>query len=251
MRYNCTNSTYFQTIGNDKITVRWFLLTVKDKGLSRSHFKQWVVPEKIEYHHGTTSILKLWIVQKQPTKHMNFQTDWRRVTGESVIGIRNQSTYGKLVVAKINGVYCGRFVKLSRFKLQERRQRLNSIQRARENLLRAFDRVNDVTICSLRLVIGYKGKLLRKNQGQQASTSSPLLPQLSYLIRVSTYEYPTATFLFVQKNRYKWKAFTVIPTVSMKFSKWKWSSGTHFIILNWILFTSVETEGESVCCICE
>ena len=43
-----------------------------------------------------------------------------------------------------------------------------------ENLLRAFDRVNDVTICSIRHVIGYKGELLRKNQGQQASTSSPL-----------------------------------------------------------------------------
>ena len=28
-----------------------------------------------------------------------------------------------------------------------------------ENLLRAFDRVNDVTICSLRHVIGYKGEL--------------------------------------------------------------------------------------------
>ena len=43
----------------------------------------------------------------------------------------------------------------------------------RENLLRAFDRVNDVTISSLQHVIGYKGELLRKNQGQQASTSSP------------------------------------------------------------------------------
>ena len=40
--------------------------------------------------------------------------------------------------------------------------------------MRAIDRVNDVTICSSRHVIGYKGELLRKNQGQQASTSSPL-----------------------------------------------------------------------------